>query len=323
MDCWFWNIDRDRQDFFNRELKEGRLRQGWGYQENLDLREIERSIEEGEPLTDRQESAWSRCSDMLTRIAPGDLVVVKNVPSGDHFTVVRVTEGGYRFEISEETGDQGHTLPVQRIGAYNKNAGAVPTPMVRALNRERHPIRRTEAHHERVVNLAEVDPETAQQAEPFKEMVESCKDGLRSHLEEMLRKKLSPRRAERLVLEVLRNDGLDVKWTAGPNERGADLATKTMLGYGMSTNIAIQVKYHPGRESNPKVLDQIEQAFEERDVDAGLLVTFASELSEEVKERLTELKHKYRRNVEILYGEDLYMRLLELIADTDHTIEER
>ena len=323
MDCWFWNIDRGRQDFFNRELKEGRLRQGWGYQENLDLREIERSIEEGEPLTDRQESAWSRCSDMLTRIAPGDLVVVKNVPSGDHFTVVRVIEGGYRFEISEETGGQGHTLPVQRIGAYNKNAGAVPSPMVRALNRERHPIRRTNAHHERVINLAEVDPETAQQAEPFKEMVESWKDGLRSHLEEMLQKKLSPQGAERLVLEVLRNDGLDVKWTAGPNERGADLTTKTMIGYGMSTNIAVQVKNHPGRESNPNVLDQIEQAFKERDVDAGLLVTFASELSEEVEERLTELKHKYSKNVEILYGEDLYMRLLELIADTDHTIEER
>ena len=44
---------------------------------------------------------------------------------------------------------------------------------------------------------------------------------------------------------------------------------------------------------------------------------------EEVKERLTELKHRYRENVEVLYGEELYMRLLELIADTDHTIEDR
>ena len=323
MNCWFWNIDRDRKAFFNRELKEGRLRQGWGYQEDLDLRKIEQSIEEEEPLTDRQESAWSRCSDMITRIAPGDIVVVKNVPSGDHFTLARVIEGGYRFEISEETGDQGHILPVKRIGAYNKNAEAVPTPMVRALNRERHPIRKTKAHHERVVNLAEVDPGEAQEAEPFKEMVEGWKEGLRNHLEEMLQKKLSPRRAERLVLEMLRNDGLDVEWTAGPKERGADLATKTMLGYGMSTNIAIQVKYHPGRENNPKVLDQIEQAFEERDVDAGLLVTFANELSEEVEERLTELKHRYRENVEVLYGEELYMRLLELIADTDHMIEDR
>jgi hypothetical protein len=56
----------------------------------------------------------------------------------------------------------------------------------------------------------------------------------------------------------------------GSNERGADLATKTVLGYGMSTDMAIQVKYHPG-ERNLNVLDQIEQAFEERDVDAGPL----------------------------------------------------
>lgn len=322
MNCWFWNIDRDRQDFFNRELEEGRLRQGWGYQKNLDLRKIQRRREEGKSLTGQQESAWSRCGDMITRIKSDDLVVVKNVPSGDHFTIVRIVEGGYRYEISEETGDQGHILPVEKVGAYNKNAEVVPTPMVRALNRERHPIRRTLAHQERVINLAEVDPESAQKAEPFKEMVEGWKKGLRNHLEEMLQTKLHPRHAERLVLEMLRNDGLDVEWTAGPNERGADLATKTMLGYGMSTNVAIQVKYHTEKENNPGVLDQIEQAFEERDVDAGLLVTFANELSDAVEDRLTELKHNYRENVEVLYGEDLYMRLLELIADTDHTIEE-
>lgn len=194
--------------------------------------------------------------------------------------------------------------------------------MVQALNRERHPIRRTKAHHERVVNLAEVEPAKAQEAEPFKEMIDGWKEGLRGHLEEMLHENVRPKEAERLVLEMLQNDGLDVDWTAGPDERGADLMTKTMLGYGMSTNVAIQVKYHPGKECNPGVLNQIEQAFEERDVDAGLLVTFASELSEEVEERLTKLKHEYRENVEVLYGEDLYMRLLELIADTEHTIEE-
>jgi hypothetical protein len=257
---------------------------------------------------------------MLTRIATGDLVVVKNVPDSDHFSMVRVS-GRYEFEISAETSDQGHILPVEHLGAYHKNAGAVPSSMVRALNREQHPIRRTLKHKDTVIAVAELDSDEAAEPEPFKAKVDNWRSQLSSQMREFLWESLDHRNAERLVLEMLRNDGLNVEWTAGPDERGADLETEIIHGYGLSTSIAIQVKFHRGTEYQLRGLKQIEQAFKERSVDAGLLVTFADELSDDVEQYLREIRHRYRENVDILYGEELYARLLELIADSGHAVE--
>lgn len=321
MDCWFWNIDRDRQNFFDSELHEGRLRQGWGYDEDLDLRVIQQQKEADEPLTGRQESAWSRCRYMLDSIEPGDLAVVKNVPSGDHFTLARIT-GEYTFSISEETGDQGHILPVEVVGTFHKNAKSVPTPMVRALNREQHPIRRTLKHKEAVLALQDVDSDEATSPEAFKSKVDNWRQSLSGDLKSLVHDSINPREAERLIRELLRKDGLDVDWTAGPNERGADLETEVMLGYGLSTKVAIQVKFHSGTENELQGLKQIEQAFEERNADAGLFVTFADELDNSVEEYLERIQREHKENVNVLYGDDLYLQLLELIADADHAVEE-
>ena len=321
MDCWFWNIDRSQQDFFARELQNGHLRQGWGYQENLNLRLIKKQKKAGKPLTERQQAAWSRCRAMLTRITPGDLAVVKNVPSGNHFSLVRVS-GEYGYEVSEETGDHGHILPVELVGSFHKNAAVVPTPMVRALNREQHPIRRTLKHKESVINLADAEPEEGKEPEEFKTKIDGWRQTLAEKVKTLIHDSISHRQAERLVLEMLRNDEFDVDWTAGPNERGADLQTEALIGYGLSSGIAVQVKFHSGTESGLRGLEQIEQAFEERNADAGLLVTFADELDPEVEDYLGELKRKHHENIEVLYGENLYLRLLELIADPDHAIEE-
>jgi hypothetical protein len=110
MQCWFWNIDRSQQPYFASELSAGRLRQGWGWE---DLRDFKSKLDHGEKLTDQESSAWNRCSQMLTQISKDDLVVVKNVPSFDGFTIVRVT-GAYGFEINHPDGwDYGHYLQVK------------------------------------------------------------------------------------------------------------------------------------------------------------------------------------------------------------------
>jgi hypothetical protein len=321
MDCWFWNIDRNKKEFFHSELKAGRLRQGWSYREDLNLKTIQRLREEGKPLSDRQRAAWKRCKDMITRITPGDLVVVKNVPDGKHFGLARV-EGAYRFEVSDQTDDQRHMLPVEYIGAYHKSAEEVSMPMIRALNREQHPIRRTLRHKAAVIALAELGSDQAQEAEPFKAMIERWRSDLSHQVAHLAHDSLDHRTAERLVMEMLRNDGLDVDWTAGPNERGADLQTEVDHGYGLSTDIAIQVKFHTGTEDEIRGLEQIEQAFEERNVDAGLLVTFADELSDKVEGFLAQIQRQRRQNVSVLHGEELYLRLLEFVADSSHTFDD-
>ena len=106
MSCWLWNIDLRSQDYFAGELKRRHLRQGWGYHLKLDLRRLAAKVKAGKRLDDQEESAWNHCNLMVEYIRNGDLVVVKNVPDRQHFTIVRAS-GEYGYSI-EDQGDFCH-----------------------------------------------------------------------------------------------------------------------------------------------------------------------------------------------------------------------
>ncbi|HWO35398.1 MAG TPA: hypothetical protein VNO32_41920, partial [Candidatus Acidoferrum sp.] len=61
MECWFWNIDRPMQSYFRSELEQSRLRQGWGYNQKLDLRKIRAKIDTPKPLDEDEQGTWSHC----------------------------------------------------------------------------------------------------------------------------------------------------------------------------------------------------------------------------------------------------------------------
>jgi hypothetical protein len=150
--CWFWNIDLDNQEYIAAQLKEGKLRQRWGSKPFLNLKKLK-----AKPETERNEEeqdTWERCKPMLENIKINDLIVVKNVPDRSHFTLVKVT-GEYDFQIDKAIGDFGHFLPIEVVGDFDKyRSAAVPAKFVRALNAHRHPIRRTSAHKQTVIDLA-------------------------------------------------------------------------------------------------------------------------------------------------------------------------
>lgn len=319
MDCWFWNIDKPSQEFFTKELDDGRLRQGWGYDENLDLRTLRRKKDRGDDLTQRERRAWDRCHQMLDTVSEGDYVAVKNVPSSDEFTLVEVT-GPYEFDL-KDIGDFGHYLPVQVIRSFHKKAAVVPAPMVNALERDQYPLRRTLQHRESVISLAEQDYSgpAASKPEPGSETVESWRSALRPALKAALKDSLNDRLAEELILAMLEKDGLDVVHSAGPSEKGADILAEIDVGYGLSTDLAVQVKMHWGTDRNTRSVEQLAEAFEEHDVDMGLLVTFADELGEELESTLDEAKKKYQ--IQALWGEELYFRLVETLTDSDYELE--
>jgi hypothetical protein len=115
-----------------------------------------------------------------------------------------------------------------------------------------------------------------------------------------------------LLLSRDRPDG-SVVWTAGPTERGADFIVTIDNGFGLATRMGVQVKMYRDVHDDTGGLEQLEQAFRAHKVDTGLLVSFADKLGAGFSARLIELKQKYK--VEVLYGENLYSRLLELLAD--------
>jgi len=312
MNCWFWNIDINKQKYFNVELQKHRLRQGWGYEDKLDLRKLNASKT---PLDEEEQEAWSRCYYMLSDIKVGDLVAVKNVPDHDKFTIVKVT-GLYDFKLGNEV-NYGHILPVRIVGVYNKQSAVVPTTLVNALNHARYPIHVTHKHKQAICalasNVTETTPEERAKPELFKEKVAKWQSSLLPHLRNLLKETLSPTETERLILEMLERDGMDVVWNAGAGEKGADLLVDPQIGYGLPYKLAIQAKMHWDQDNDQTGIDQLEQAFDAHRVQAGLLVTMADTLGPDLTKRVEESKKKY--NIQVIYGEELYGRLLEFVAD--------
>ena len=317
MECWFWNIDRATQSYFRSELEQGRLRQGWGYGEKLDLRKIKAKVDKSKPLDEDEQGTWDHCQSMLVYIKPDDLVVVKNVPSSDKFTITKVG-GSYDFRMDEDAGDFGHLLPVGGSRIFTKYAKVVPAPLVNALNRSQAAINVTYKHRETVIRLyAVTDKQAESKPEEFADRFRRWRHASTEALRVQLAKDLDHRQAERLILLLLSRDRPDgsVLWTAGPKERGADFVVTIDNGYGLVTRMAVQTKMHWDVDDDTTGLDQLEQAFREHNVDTCLLVTFAEKLGSSLSARVAELKQKYK--IEVLYGENLYGRLLELLADPD------
>jgi hypothetical protein len=113
---WGYRIDNSRIDFFSEELNAGRLRQGWGYNEGQDLRDM--TVDEGA----------GRNRAML-KVKKGDILLVPHLPAWDDVAIVEATEdweSGYRFEIDPELEDYGHIFPAKFIKPFTRNNEKVP-----------------------------------------------------------------------------------------------------------------------------------------------------------------------------------------------------
>jgi hypothetical protein len=121
---WALRTDQARRDFIWRELQDGRLRQGWGYRDDLDLVHLAALRAMGARLPKYQQDAWRGNRRLLptqpTSMQVGDLVVFLNLPRYGVWSIARVT-GGYRFEISDTgnavdgTLDYGHIREVELL----------------------------------------------------------------------------------------------------------------------------------------------------------------------------------------------------------------
>ena len=103
-------------DFFAKEMEAGRLRQGWGFEENQDLNHFNGSDEA------------KRNFKIYENVKKGDILLVPEIIGKNKIAVVEATEDfnkGYKFEISEQKNaeginDFGHIFPVKYIGYIKK-----------------------------------------------------------------------------------------------------------------------------------------------------------------------------------------------------------
>jgi hypothetical protein len=111
---WGYRIDTQNAKFFNDELKEGRLRQGWGYNEN-------------QKLPGTQDKGARGNLSIYEKVKKGDILLIPRLPNWHDITIAEATDDfdkGYKFEIDKEKKDYGHIFPAKKIkdfSRYSKN----------------------------------------------------------------------------------------------------------------------------------------------------------------------------------------------------------
>ncbi|MBR5730077.1 MAG: PD-(D/E)XK nuclease family protein, partial [Prevotella sp.] len=108
---WGYRICNKSADYFCKELNEGRLRQGWGYDSGQDLRSL--TVDKGASYNLK----------MYNDVKKGDILLIPRIPSWEEISIAEATEDwsdGYRYDIPEEQGDFGHIFPARFIMSFNR-----------------------------------------------------------------------------------------------------------------------------------------------------------------------------------------------------------
>lgn len=109
---WCYRVDTSQLNFFWKQLNEGALRQGWGWDEKQNLRDFK--LDEGA----------GRNRIMFERVKKGDILLIPQLPNWGEVALVEATEDwnkGYQFEIDKNLGDYGHIFPVKYLKKFTRD----------------------------------------------------------------------------------------------------------------------------------------------------------------------------------------------------------
>jgi len=121
---WGYRIDVEHIAFFDKELTAGRLRQGWGWSREQDLRNM--TLDEGAGRNRR-----------MLEVVKGDILVIPRLSEWGRVTLARATADwveGYKFDLPEGYQDFGHCFPAQRILEFTRKCGLVGSGLDTALH---------------------------------------------------------------------------------------------------------------------------------------------------------------------------------------------
>lgn len=329
--------DKDSRDFIWAELEQGRLRQGWGWLPEQDLRRLHAKRTAGEPLDDDERAAWRNkrmLADVWNGLKVGDVVIAPNLPEQGRWVIARVS-GPYQFEIAGDQHDFGHILPVEPVRSNNGNI-AVVNPNDAVVDARLRGTMRTMSRMWGIDHLGEAvgeiiaaiedggDVSTGQTAEQRRETFLAA---MRAEMTDVawsrLAKAYRGAEFEHLIIPLLESvygDGT-VEHHGGAGEKGADLIVTTVGPLGIRFKTAIQVKMYDGTHYDSHPLDQLRWAREEHCVQAGVVLTTATEVSPEFQEGLIKLGEELKIDIQAWTRNDFVRLLLAYLGRREQTEE--
>lgn len=328
MNIWAMRTSRNSEEHINfvkNELEnKGILRQGWGYCDEQDLRKI--YDKQKAPNFDCKEyssdelAAW-RNAKMLGNYIPaswnpilvGDIILVVNMPNDGFFTLCRVT-GDYSYSEDTEVGDLRHMLPVEVITKSgvpysNRKVDAALRQSLRCRGRlwninpykdcVEDMIKLVEDGKEYILREGSDHVERAKEAvaDEIRKSVNNLSNTIINELYSVLQgAEWEPVLC--YVLDPLMKN-IQIEHTGGPSECGADIVINIPNPFDEQFPwiIVIQVKNYTG-EIGVEVAEQLKQAIASRkdqgQVIAAYVLTTADDISEKLKNALTNIKEEYK-----------------------------
>ena len=322
---WGYRIDVKNQDFFFKELEQGRLRQGWGYAEN-------------QKLPDTTDSGARKNLSMYEKVKKGDILLIPRLPDWGSVAIAEAAEDwddkekGYRFEIAklgDGNEDFGHIFPANYIGCFNRHGKDVSGNIqstLKARNRFWN-ISRLSEDVEKIMKNLEGNKESTSVIENIKNIVS---EQVKSHFDlkeccdkivDEYNQKFTASQWEEVSKDILEKIypeyKIEKKGGSKEEEHGTDVLIN-VPGISESYNIAIQVKNYKGEISDENIkiiIDQVNKA-EEYGWEDGKLIDKILVITPAKEEDNPKLIEKCKKeNIKVIFSEELKKLIFQSIIE--------
>lgn len=312
---WGYRIDVKNQDFFFKELEQGRLRQGWGYAEN-------------QKLPDTKDSDARKNLSMYNNVKKGDILLIPRLPDWGSVAIAEAAEDwdkGYKFEIDDEKKDFGHIFPANYIGCFNRHGKDVSGNIqstLKARNRFWN-ISRLSKDVEKIIQNLENNKISVSVNESIENIISEEMETylkLLNEFSETIYKKYDDKfkaadweKVLKNILEKIYPSEYIVENIGGIKEEkhGTDISI-TIPGIFENYVIAIQIKNYKDVVNNiDTIIEQINKSEEyewsnnRKLIDKILIITSAKK-----KDNLNLVEKCQEKNIKVIFSEELKKLIL-------------
>jgi hypothetical protein len=297
-------------DALFQELRKGRARFGWSYDDSRDPRELKARIARNgwNSLDAREQECIARTAFLLD-VRPGDYFVYINMPSYGHCTAVKITD---RFQYTGKWGDpQQHdfrgTLPCEYLFDFDRNSDVVHPYLSRRfkLMGSHWTIGDTEKFEELLRDLR-----AGARGKSAEERLRGQIEGQLLTISNRIRETYPEKKLETFILRVLARMPRVQDAKKGPDVDGADLVFTfdggiETLDLERTEVCAVQVKCYENVIDDIRAIEDIGRAFASGAYTCGLIVTTALSASERFQSELDHLREQSGKSIGLILARDL------------------
>lgn len=311
LNYWGYRIDIVNRDYFYDEIKEGRLRQGWGYDSSQNLKD-----------NDNIDAAAKRNLPIYNKVKKGDILLVPRIEGWDEIAIVEAVEDfdkGYRFEIDPLKADYGHIFPVRLLKCFSRHNDNVGGD-IRETLKCRSRFWNINRCGEQIKMILTLNPEklvgNSKYGDRLRRIAEKSfnKDEFTRIIYQELNKDTQTSEWEYILCEGLRKvfPYYSVETTSNRLEsrHGADIIIRIPGLMNSTYIIAIQVKDH-SEKVNKDCIDQICKADDYFLKEEGsiLIDKYLIIIRAKSETNINLIKHADEKGVKVLFVEDVQVLL--------------